>query len=156
MRIGSLIIVVILAIGAVALFQVGCDSGDTGPDPAATPAPDSQPEEVVHDGEQHVDMGEDRPIRGELTMKTPAKFGTFNPVTRQDGREKNILKYHLNLFLLTRHPEELTCIPWLAASLPNVSEDGLTHSWTIKEGARCSPRGRDRARIRPSLPNETE
>lgn len=89
------------------------------------------------DGERHVDMLEDRPIRGTIRLATPQSLRTFNPVSA-DTIENRFIDRFLSLKLLEVHPEEVEPVPWLAASFPELSDDGRTQDWTLREGARWS------------------
>lgn len=64
-----------------------------------------------------------------------SSYGTLNPLTRTTGSEASLFKYLLQPYLLTEDPDTGDPMPWFAESMPEVSDDQLTQTWTIREGA---------------------
>ena len=71
-------------------------------------------------------------------MVTSQAFGSLNPLCAAGSVDLNVLKYHTNLYLLTEDPETLEPMPWLAASLPEVEQDGKVWHWSLKPDAAWS------------------
>lgn len=71
----------------------------------------------------------------EETLRTrlaAGRYRTLNPVTYRSQGEYNALRFLLNPYLLKTDPDTLELQPYLAESLPTISEDGLTHTWTLR------------------------
>ncbi len=66
------------------------------------------------------------------------RYQSLNPVTYIGQGAYNVLRFLLNPYLLQVDPDTLELLPYLAAALPDVSEDGLTHTWTLRTNARWS------------------
>ena len=107
----------LLLLGAALILGSGC-----GKKPAA---PQTSPPAVA---------GTIRPIRGTVVVRG-SDVKVLNPLSRKSGSDFNVLKYYINPFLLTEEPDTFALVPWLAASLPRVSTDGLTVDWTIRDEA---------------------
>ena len=73
----------------------------------------------------------------ELNLISPEKIASFDPIQVSDmysGNEAGKVYEGLFEFHPLKRPYEL--IPNLAESLPTVSEDGLTYTFTIKKGVK--------------------
>ncbi|MCB9832777.1 MAG: hypothetical protein H6807_09905 [Planctomycetes bacterium] len=136
-----LVAVVLLA---VAGFQLGgCgDEGKARSDgsgrrtgEAAAPAASGAGIERIHDGEAIVELDRERPIAGRMVYRYSFPISSLNGLSASGRGDRQIIRYHLNLPLLEYHPEELQPMPWLAASLPAISADGLEQTWEIRPEA---------------------
>ncbi len=78
------------------------------------------------------------PIRGRLVYRLAGEPDTLNFLTQRTPSGKKLTRYHLNFKLLERHPQQLGAIPWLAATMPEESANGLIHTWTLKKRATWS------------------
>lgn len=119
-----------------ALLLSGCGADEDKP--TSTPEPASEQEardETVHDAEPIVELGRELPIEGRLVYRYSSQIQSLNSLCRRFPHEEKIIRFHLNLPLLERHPEELQPMPWLASSLPEIAEDGLSQIWEIRPEA---------------------
>ena len=74
--------------------------------------------------------------RGTVVLRAANAYERLNPVTTKDAAARKVIRYFTHLPLLELDPDSMELRPWLAESLPVVSPDGLTHTWTIVDGAR--------------------
>lgn len=95
-------------------------------------------DQEVYDAEPVVELDGDQPIEGRLVYRLAQMPTTLNPLTPKQDLDDKLTRFHLNLKLLERHPLELDAIPWLAATLPEKSANGLVHTWTLKKAAKWS------------------
>ncbi|MFT7620436.1 MAG: peptide/nickel transport system substrate-binding protein [Planctomycetota bacterium] len=95
-------------------------------------------EQEIFDAEPVVELDGTHPIQGRLVYRLSQSPDTLNPLTPQTDLAEKLTRFHLNFKLLERHPLELDAIPWLAASMPEKSADGLVHTWTLKKAATWS------------------
>lgn len=92
----------------------------------------------VFDQEPVVELNGVQPIQGRLVYRVAQTPETLNSATTRTSLSEKLVRFHLNFKMLERHPLELDAIPWLAATLPEKSADGLSHIWTIKKEATWS------------------
>jgi ABC-type transport system substrate-binding protein len=59
---------------------------------------------------------------------------SLNPLTSNDATPSNIVSYVFES-LLRRHPETLELMPHLAVARPQISDDKLTYTFTIRRDA---------------------
>jgi peptide/nickel transport system substrate-binding protein len=89
--------------------------------------------ETVYTGERHVELGREYPIQGRVVERNYGGWKRLNPITRTLPVEEKVLSFHLNLFLLEEHPEEIEPMCMLARSLPDIRDD--EQIWEIRPEA---------------------
>lgn len=107
------------------------ESGETKSSPYE--AIQAESGETVYTGERHVDLDQNHPIQGRVVERNFGGWKRLNPITRTLPVEEKILSFHLNLFLLEEHPEEIEPMCMLARSLPDVRDD--EQIWEIRPEA---------------------
>ena len=135
----KIVAVLALVLGA-ACCLTGCGEDAPTPEPRQAPEPQHEPRDpeaqIVHDGEPIVELAEDLPVEGEAVYRVAGRPTTLNPLCRTKRVEDSILRYHVNLKLLVRHPEELEPIPWLAEQMPKFEEKGRLVTFVLRKEAR--------------------
>ncbi len=121
-------------VAALLLGSCGADESEPTPSPKAASEQEAR-DETVHDAEPIVELGRELPIEGRLVYRYSSQIRSLNTLCRRFPHEEKIIRFHLNLPLLERHPEELQPMPWLAAALPTIAEDGLSQIWEIRAEA---------------------
>ncbi|GAF64962.1 ABC transporter substrate-binding protein [Bacillus sp. TS-2] len=118
---------------AVMVVLAACGNDETGGDAEGEPeeTPEETTDETEEEGEEEAAAGEPQQ-GGEIFISKSGEPVTFNPLYAQDTASSDV--YDLIHAKLMTTDTEINVIPELAVDHPEISEDGLTYTYTIHEG----------------------